>query len=406
MKGVPSGRRARAPVGGYSPAVEPGALTARQERILIAACRDYLVMGRPVSSDGLRRAHGFSWSSATIRSELATLERLGYLRRTHASSGRAPNARALERYVQSLPSGVRPDPELVRAVDRTVGEAGADPQVGMRAAVRLLSQVFDCVAVSLVGTSRAGRIREIELVPLVGAQALIFVGLEDGSRTVHTVALDGLGGSSATDRRVARLADRLGELCVGRTLPEARDQLHAVLREHEARLDSLLAEAVRIGLVLCSGAELDPTWVQIAGRTTFAGKSSAKETLAEVLDLLEDDHRLAELLCQVLPEAEPDGVPPVRVRLGRPALLAGTRAPAQRGPNADSDPGVGVGVGAGTDPGPLLHAPTVALVGCRIAPDGRRSGALALLGTERMDYEACIPLVQYAAQALALRIGA
>jgi hypothetical protein len=54
-------------------------------------------------------------------------------------------------------------------------------------------------------------------------------------------------------------------------------------------------------------------------------------------------------------------------------------------------------------------APTVlaglSLVGCRVQPSEEegRTSVVALLGSDRMDYEAAIPLVEYAAQALAAR---
>ena len=46
----------------------------------------------------------------------------------------------------------------------------------------------------------------------------------------------------------------------------------------------------------------------------------------------------------------------------------------------------------------------MSLVGCRLPAIGAgRTGAVALLGPDRMDYEAVIPLVEYAAHALASR---
>jgi len=54
--------------------------------------------------------------------------------------------------------------------------------------------------------------------------------------------------------------------------------------------------------------------------------------------------------------------------------------------------------------GELEPAFGLSLVGCRVPPAGHeRTGAVALLGPDRMDYEAAIPLVEYAARALASR---
>ena len=96
---------------------EADALTPRQEAILLAVCRDYMMTGREVSSGALVRTHGFSWSSATIRQELASLERGGFLHRSHHSSGRLPTRIGVERYVNSLPEGGAVAPSLAAVVD-------------------------------------------------------------------------------------------------------------------------------------------------------------------------------------------------------------------------------------------------------------------------------------------------
>jgi heat-inducible transcriptional repressor len=376
---------------------ERDALTARQERILYALCREYLASGGAVSSGGLRRGHGLQWSPATIRAELATLEHEGYLHKPHHSAGRLPSARGIKRYVASLTLSGRPSPEFATAVDLSLGGSVTSPDDGMRAAVRLLSQVVGCVAVSFVGTSRVGRIGRLDLVQLVGLRALVTVSMDDGRRAVHAVTLGSLGGVGGSERDAAmvlgKVQERLRWLCEGRTLAEARELLLALLAKEEARLDRLLAEALRVGLGVCTAAAMDQLRVEVAGQSSLSASSgeAGAEPLTEVLTLLDDYHLLAEVLCQLLPEPEDEASPRAEVCVG------GLRDPAASA--------VDVGWGG--------SLPGFALIGCRLprtpvsaGSDASTKGGLALLGSDRMDYESVIPLIEYAARALASRMCA
>ncbi|MFO0633758.1 MAG: hypothetical protein U0168_12990 [Nannocystaceae bacterium] len=105
---------------------------------------------------------------------------------------------------------------------------------------------------------------------------------------------------------------------------------------------------------------------------------------------MEDERRLAEILWQLLPAAGAAGQPHAQVRLGGVTLLD---------PDASRT----------ADDADLR----LALVGCRLpTPDAGgahpsaargRMGAVAVLGPDRMDYAAVIPLIEYAARALAVR---
>jgi transcriptional regulator of heat shock response len=188
-----------------------------------------------------------------------------------------------------------------------------------------------------------------------------------------------------------RLAEQLRALCVGRTLADARVELLALQNEHEARFDRLLAEALRVGLALTAGVWFDPLWLQVAGKPTLARELGGVESLSAVLGLLEDTQRLAEVLCQLLPD--PAGTQDVRAQVRVDATGALLRS------GSDDEPRLAMGL------------PTLALVGCRLPDAGPTSGspakgAVALLGTDRMDYAAVIPLVEYAARALAARMCA
>jgi heat-inducible transcriptional repressor len=352
------------------------------------------VTGDDVASAALGRRHGFAWSSATLRQELAALERMGLLRRAHRSAGCSPTETGLRYYVSVLPPGRVAEPQLISAVDRTLHGLRDDPSRGMRAAVCVLSEATGCLAVSFLGTAQDPlRMQQVDVVPLGGSRALVVLTLEGGAPPhVQPVELEGPACTDPASALTA-LQERLRWLCVGRTLPDAREALLRRLHEHEAQVDRLLAQALRVALSLCARCPLDPLWLQIAGQPALARSLADAERLGDVLTLLEDDQRLAEVLDQLLPAPAGDDVPRAWVHVGVRGFS---------------------GVGKGDPQSPTLERiePGLSLVACRVpiaggGPDrGPDRGVVALLGPARMDYAAMIPLVEYAARALAARMCA
>ena len=77
-------------------------LTERQKLILFAIIEEYADVAAPVGSVTLAKL--FNVSSATIRSEMARLEELGYITSPHTSAGRIPTDYGYRYYVNSLSS--------------------------------------------------------------------------------------------------------------------------------------------------------------------------------------------------------------------------------------------------------------------------------------------------------------
>lgn len=75
-------------------------MTPRQEKILSAIVEQYAEVASPVGSSLLAKVFGVS--SATIRSEMAELERLGYIMQPHTSAGRVPTDKGYRYYVNKL----------------------------------------------------------------------------------------------------------------------------------------------------------------------------------------------------------------------------------------------------------------------------------------------------------------
>lgn len=75
-------------------------MTDRQRQILNAIVEQYAEVASPVGSNLLAKA--FHVSSATIRAEMAELERLGYISQPHTSAGRIPTDKGYRLYVNNL----------------------------------------------------------------------------------------------------------------------------------------------------------------------------------------------------------------------------------------------------------------------------------------------------------------
>lgn len=75
-------------------------MTERQQAILISVVEQYAEVASPVGSSLLAKLFGVS--SATIRAEMAELERLGYIAQPHTSAGRVPTDKGYRFYVNRL----------------------------------------------------------------------------------------------------------------------------------------------------------------------------------------------------------------------------------------------------------------------------------------------------------------
>ncbi len=77
-------------------------LNDRKKKVLQAIVEEYVNTAEPVSSTSLTNRNELNYSSATIRNEMADLEKSGYLEKTHTSSGRVPSEKGYRYYVDEL----------------------------------------------------------------------------------------------------------------------------------------------------------------------------------------------------------------------------------------------------------------------------------------------------------------
>ena len=74
----------------------------RKQKILAAIVKEYSESANPVGSKELVQKYNFRESSATIRNEMAELEKVGYIYQPHKSAGRVPTDRGYRYFVNEL----------------------------------------------------------------------------------------------------------------------------------------------------------------------------------------------------------------------------------------------------------------------------------------------------------------
>ncbi len=125
-------------------------MTQRQEKILEAIVEQYAEVASPVGSSLLAKL--FSVSSATIRAEMAELERAGYISQPHTSAGRIPTDKGYRYYVNKLADGHlgKMPKNVERALSVRVQDGGL-PEQTIRNAVDTLVELTHNLGLATIG---------------------------------------------------------------------------------------------------------------------------------------------------------------------------------------------------------------------------------------------------------------
>ena len=130
-------------------------MTNRQQQLLYAIVEQYAEVASPVGSSLLAKAFGVS--SATIRAEMAELERDGYITQPHTSAGRVPTDKGYRFYVNNLNSesemgrqAALPEGRAEKALSARVQHGGL-PERTIRNAVDTLVELTHNLGIATIG---------------------------------------------------------------------------------------------------------------------------------------------------------------------------------------------------------------------------------------------------------------
>jgi heat-inducible transcriptional repressor len=193
-------------------------LTRRQEEILALIVRAYTQKPEPVSSKYLVDTYNLSFSSATIRNEMAVLEELGYISAPHTSAGRVPTESGYRYFVKRLLT----NGELTLAEQNHIAEKfKSTPMVTeqwMRAAATVLARTVQSASIVTAPKAQTNRFKHLELIAIQGRLVLLVLVLHGG--TVHQRMLT--LAEPISQPGLSEMATRINSLCADLLASEIR----------------------------------------------------------------------------------------------------------------------------------------------------------------------------------------
>lgn len=339
-------------------------LDDRKADILRAVVQEYIQTAQPVGSSHAARLTEVSVSSATVRNEMAALEREGYLDQPHTSAGRIPTEKGYRFFVDQLTAPGTLQPAQREQVRDFFARASGELEQVLESTSRLLSGLTDQVALVVSPPAQPGAtIRSVQVVGLNPHLALLVVVLSNGSVEKRMLELPG-----GEDEQLAAAGARLSSILVGRPLadlagapgtpgaglagtsPTVGSTGH--LPTGNDGVDAVVSAALA---ALTGGAGgHDPDHVFVGGTSRTAAAFDAMETVRSVLGTLEQHYVVVTLLRDVL------------------------------------DRGLSVAIGTEHGLEPLAECSVVV---ASYGPDGRSAGTIGVLGPTRMDYSRALAAV-------------
>ena len=148
-------------------------LTERQKEILKVIVQEYIKLAKPVGSNLICDA--LNCSSATIRSEMANLEELGLLEKTHTSSGRIPSEQGYRYYVDNLMELKKMSAEDMLKLQIIFRNNQLQFSDCVSESLKLISEMTNYTSIKLGTASHANTLKEISIVPLNNDNLIVIV---------------------------------------------------------------------------------------------------------------------------------------------------------------------------------------------------------------------------------------
>ncbi|SFJ85691.1 heat-inducible transcription repressor HrcA [Marinilactibacillus piezotolerans] len=156
-------------------------LTERQLIILETIIRLFTSTSLPVGSKKLVDETNIEASSATIRNEMSSLEKMGFIEKTHSSSGRIPSLKGYRFYIDHLIQPKQVEKDQIVMINKAFGNHVRQMDDLFHQSAQLLSQLTSYTAFVLGPQGKTSKLTGFRLVLLNNHQVMAIIQTDTGA---------------------------------------------------------------------------------------------------------------------------------------------------------------------------------------------------------------------------------
>jgi heat-inducible transcriptional repressor len=203
---------------------QPTPLTPRQAKLLGIVIQEYVQSAQPVGSNAIAQHYDLGVSSATIRNDLAALEREGLLTHPHTSAGRVPTDVGYRYFVQHLLSDAELSTSERRDIRIQFSQARQEMDQWLRLSTSVLARTTQSAALATAPRTSVSRFKHLELVAIHGIKVLLILVLQEGAVKQQLLDLD----QPMEQAELSRTSNELNNQLVGLSASAINEKLETL----------------------------------------------------------------------------------------------------------------------------------------------------------------------------------
>ena len=263
-------------------------LTNRQNVIFKTIVEEFTRTAEPIGSKTLMNLLDFPVSSATIRNEMAALEKVGLLEKTHTSSGRIPSSKGYRYYVENLLE-TNLDVPMQQTLKTYFTQRHYSIDDVVSKSCDILSEMTNLTSIALGPDCEDQCLQHVQLVPVNEKSAVAIIVTNKG----HTENKFFQFKEEVSTDDLKKCTDLLNDKLVGTPICQVVDRMNdihpimaATLVRHEVLFESFVTAFMKFAQ--------DRIKVSGRGNMLFQPEFSDLNRLKELMNVLENGHMIKE----------------------------------------------------------------------------------------------------------------
>lgn len=184
-------------------------LSNRQLLILQVIIDEFIQTAQPIGSRAISKKNQVTFSPATIRNEMADLEDMGFLEKTHSSSGRVPSEKGYRFYVDHLLMPIDLSQRDEETISSVFNQGMVEFEQIIQNSVNVLSELTNYTSIILGPEVYATTLKQIQIIHLSKTTAVAILVTNTGHVEHRSFTLPKEINSLDLEKLVNILNDRL-----------------------------------------------------------------------------------------------------------------------------------------------------------------------------------------------------